>query len=251
VSRDLKTGTTDTATGGSTTTVIKAAAGWTVNQFAGAYVTMTGGTAGNIGQSRLIDSNDSTTLTVSQAFPAAVVSTDTFTITALFTSGVSDRSREIIEASGTQLFIDPEGGTIGTTEVENRFISFEVTYNSGMSTFKRFMENIDGFSAKPDLGMRRVTGQVTMEFDTRTEYDDFVAGLGQQIRLYKEGSEIDSGASTNKYAQIDVYRAIWSQHTEAERNSNIIQTLGFTGFVDSGEGVPFEIEVVNTLANLP
>lgn len=251
VSRDLVDGESAAATGGTTTTITNTGIGWTVNEHAGSYVTMTGGTAGNIGQSRLILSNTTDTLTVSQAFPSAVTAADVYSITGRFTAGIADRDREIIAAPGTQLFIDALGGTIGTTEAENRFISFSVTYQSGMTTFKRFMENVDGFSARPDLGKRRVMGQVRLEFDRRDEYDDFVAGIGNQIRIYKEGSVIDSGAGTNKYAQIDVYNAVWSEFTEDERNSNITATFGFRGFVDTGEGVPWELEVVNTLSTLP
>lgn len=69
-----------TATGGSTTTVVKAAAGWDTNRFYLGTVTMLTGTAGNIGVSREIASNTSTTITVASAFPSAVVNTDTFLI---------------------------------------------------------------------------------------------------------------------------------------------------------------------------
>src|SRR5262252_5924189 len=53
-----------TATGGTTTTIVKTAAGWTVNAYAGAFVELTGGTAGNLGQKREVISNDATTLTM-------------------------------------------------------------------------------------------------------------------------------------------------------------------------------------------
>ncbi|MBI5075634.1 MAG: hypothetical protein HZB62_10790 [Nitrospirae bacterium] len=53
---------TGTATGGSTSTLIKAAAGWTVDAYIGKFVKITAGTG--IGQVRKITDNDATTLTV-------------------------------------------------------------------------------------------------------------------------------------------------------------------------------------------
>jgi len=68
------------ATGGTTLTVVKAAAGWTIDQLIGQTVTMTGGTAGNIGLTRTITDNSATVLTVGVAFPFAVANLDAFTI---------------------------------------------------------------------------------------------------------------------------------------------------------------------------
>lgn len=53
---------TGTATGGSTSTLVKTGAGWTVNAYAGKYVIIDGGTG--IGQCRKIVSNTEDTLTV-------------------------------------------------------------------------------------------------------------------------------------------------------------------------------------------
>lgn len=251
VSKDYKPTVTGVATGGSTTTVVKTAAGWTASAFVGAYVRMTGGTAANVGQIREIASNDATTLTVSQAFPSAVTAADTFEISGVFTPSIADRDREIVAAPGTKLYLDLASGTIGTTLVTGRFISFSVTYQSGLTTFKRFMENISGFTAKPDLGKRRVMGQVRLEFDRLDEWNNFKNGIGNNIRIRQTGSTINVSPATTKSATIDVYNAIWSDFTEDERNSNITVTLPFTGFVDTVEGVPFELAVKNKLSVLP
>ncbi len=251
VSRDFKALTTGAATSGTTTTIVKTAAAWTVNQFAGTYVRMTGGTAANLNHAREILSNTTDTLTLASALPASVVAADAFEIGGVFTSGIADRTREVIAGPGTDLWIDLATGTLGTTLVTGRFIGFSVTYQSGMSTFKRFMENLTGFTAKPDLGKRRVMGQIKLEFDRRDEWDDFAAGLGQKIRIRQEGSIINVGTSTVKFAQIDVYNAIWSGFEEDERNSNITVTLPFTGFVDTTEGVPWQLSVKNKLSVLP
>lgn len=251
VSKDYKATTSVTATGGSATTVVDSGASWTTNQFQGAYIRALTGTAGNIGQIREIASNNGTTLTLATAFPASAASSDTFEISGVFTAGIADRTREIIAGPGTTLYNDALGGTIGTTDVPGRFISFSVTYQSGLTTWKRFMENVDGFTAKPDLGKRRVMGQVRLEFDRLDEWENFAAGIGQMLRIAQTGSTIDSGAGTTKEATIDIYNAVWSNFTEDERNSNITVTLPFTGFVDTSEGVPFELAVKTALSTLP
>jgi hypothetical protein len=251
ISRDYVASVTGVATAGTTTTVTKAAAGWVVDAYAGSYVRMTGGTAGNIGQVREITSNSATVLTVSQAFPSAVANTDTFEILGNFTTGIADRTREMIAGPGTDLYMDAVGGTIGTTAITGRFISFSVTYNSGLSTFKRFMENIDSFTAKPDLGLRRVTGQIRLEHDRLDEWNLFEDGTPRKIRIRQTGSTIDSGAATTKSATIDIYNAVFSSFSEDTRNSNITATLGFTGFVDTTEGVQWQLAVKNTLSVLP
>jgi hypothetical protein len=72
---------TGTATGGSPTTMVRASATWDADRWYGGMLTMLTGTALNVGVSREIISNSGTTITVSPAFPAAVVNTDTYLIT--------------------------------------------------------------------------------------------------------------------------------------------------------------------------
>jgi hypothetical protein len=253
ISKDFDAGDSGAATGGTTTTVIDSGQTWTVNEWAGAWVRMVDGTAGNIGQFREVLSNTATTLTVSGAFPATVASGDDYVLGGVFTAGITDRTRELISGPGTQLFIDPSGGTIGTTEITNRFISFSHTYQTGISTFKRFMEHEDSFAAKPDLGKIRVMGQIRLEFDRLDEYEDFAAGIGSKLRIQRIGSVIDSGGApaTTKLAIIDVFDAVWTEMTEDERNSNKTVTWGYRGYVDASEGVPVEYTAKNTLSALP
>lgn len=251
VSRDYIASTTGAATSGTSTTITKTAAGWTVDQFAGSYVRMTGGTAANIGQVREIQTNSATVITVTQAFPAAVAAADTFEVLGTFTPGIADRTREMIAGPGTKLFLDPVGGTIGTTQILGRFISFSVTYQSGLTDYKRFMENVTGYTAKPDLGARRVMGQLHLELDRLDEWNLYAAGIPRKMRIRQTGSVIDSGASTTKMATIDIFNLVFSDFTEDTRNSNITVTVPFTGFVDTAQGVPFELAVKNELATLP
>lgn len=240
--QDLLPSVTGVATGGSTSTVVKTGAGWSVDAYAGSYVRMKTGTAGNIGQMRRILSNTATVLTIAGLFPATVANLDTFEISAAFTGTVSDRTRETISAPGTKLFIDT--GTLGTTQQLGRFISFEVTY-MGNVKLKRFMENVDSYAPRLDQGKKRVRGTVRVEFDNRDQWDAWKAGTAQKLRILQQGSVIDGVGPTKKYAQIDVFNAVWSDLTKDKRDNNLTKTLGFKGLVDATEASPFEISVKN------
>ena len=242
--------TTGTATGGTASTVVNSGASWATNAYQGGYVRMTGGTAGNIGQVRRIASNDGTTLTLAEALPASVASSDTYEIMGMFTPGITDRSREIISAPGTKLFLDT-ASSIGTTEQKERFISFSLTYQSGITGFKRFMENVENYSARLDQGKKRVMGQVRIEFDSFREYNNWRSKTPEKIRILNEGSIIDSGAGTRKKAQIDVYVGYWSEVSPDARQNNLTRTWQFRGFVDQSEGVPFQLVTKTTTATLP
>lgn len=252
ISSELKADTlSDTATGGSTSTIVKTAAGWSTNAYAGMFVTMTGGaTTANIGHSREIVSNTATTLTVYGLFPSAVANTDTFTIGAAFTSGISERSREAIPAPGTKFFIDDSSAAIGTTQITGELISFDVTYN-GAEAFKRFMENQNTYAARLDQGAKVVSGQVRLEHSNRREVEKFKSMSDRALRFLQTGSVIDSGDPTYKHAQIDIYRAIWVDSTPSARANNLTRTYSFWGFYDATETNIFEIEAKHTMSALP
>lgn len=249
LTKDLKANSvTTTATGGTTTTIVKSAAGWTIDAFIGGFAELTSGTAGNIGEKREIIDNDATTLTLAGALPAAVASGDGFTISGTFTAGIADRTRETIEAPGTSFYLDTSSG-IGTTEIEGRLISWSVNYN--LNAFgKRFMDNATGYG-RFGFGPTVVTGQVRLEFDDRDEYDLWTAGTNVKLRIKQTGTTIDSGAVTTKYAQIDVFNAALDALTDDDREGNVTITLTFRGLVDTSEGTPIEFEVKNKLSALP
>lgn len=246
---DLIANSAITATGGTTSTIVVDSAGWTTNEWQGAYVTLTGGTAGNIGQVREIASNTADTLTLVGALPEAVANADTASISGVFTPSIADRSREAIEAPGTRLYLDDGGGDIGDTPV-SEFISFSLTYQGNMAP-KRFMENVDTYSARVDQGPKIVTGQVRIEFGSRAEYDHYKNLDVRLIRIAQTGSAIDAGAGTSKHAHLDVYAAFWDDVTMDERANNRTATFAFIGYLDPAEGVPVHIESKHTMSALP
>lgn len=249
IGHDLKAGLDDVvATGGSTTTFIKTAWGLTVSARVGAWVHFKTGTAGNIGFFRQVTANDATTLTFA-ALPSAVASGDTIDVYPQFTPGVSDRTRELIVGPGTKLFLDTQGGTIGTTQITGRFISFSVTAASP-SSYKRFMENVSTLSNKVDRGKIKVTGQVRLELDRKREWDKYKALAPELMRIQQLGTVIDSGTSTHKSATIDIYDAAWNDPTFDVRGNNSTATWSFVAYVDATLGYPMTVSIKNAAAAL-
>lgn len=243
-------GESGTATGGSTTTVVMTGAGWTVNEHAGAFVTMLTGTVGNIGDALEILSNTADTLTVVGQFQSAVASGDTFAISGQFTAGIADRNTEAIDAAGTAVYFDDEVANIGDTQMEGRVRSVSVTYNANLSA-KRMIENRDTFAARRGKGETLVTGQVIVEFDSLREYNKWADLQREVLRIHQTGSTIDSGAATTKEATIDIYAAYYDSFARQVSENNVLAAFGWVGYLDAAETVPIEIASKVTLATLP
>jgi hypothetical protein len=242
ISLDRKAGLNDVAaTSGTTTTFVKSAWGLTISAWVGGWVHFKTGTAGNIGLWREITANDATSLTFA-AVTAAVTAADTVDVYAPYTAGISDRTREMIAAPGTTLYLDT--GTIGTTLQSGRFISFSITSQINAS-YKRFLENTSTKSNKMDRGMVRVTGQVRLEFDRRQEWDAFTGLTAEKIRIKQTGSVIDSGAGTTKSITVDVLNAVFDSPTTDKRGNNVVATFPFRAYVDISAGYPLKVSVKN------
>lgn len=247
INKDRKAGLDDVAaTSGSTTTFVKSAWGQTISALVGQWVHFKTGTAGNIGLFRQITANDATTLTFA-ALPSAVQAADTIDVYAGFTSGVSDRTRELVKGPGTKLYLDAT--TIGTTLVTGRFISFSVTSSLGQNTgYKRFFENTTTLSNKVDRGKIKVTGQVRLEFDRRSEWDAWIASTPEKIRIEQTGTVINVSPATTKKATIDIYAAQWGDPTFDPRGNNRTATWPFVGYKDvagGGTNLPIGVTIVN------
>lgn len=251
VDNDIKASTVtgvQTATGGSTTTVVKTGAGYTPDALIGGYVFIRSGSA--IGDARRIIDNDATTLTVFPAFSAAVANTDTFEISNQFTAGIAVPTAKKIKSAGTKTFIDPAGGTIGTTELRDKSISWSITHALDMNP-KRFLEIERGYSRKIGAGWRRVTGQVRIEFDDLYEYRQYRDTASRLLSFQREGATIDSGAGTKELARIDVFAAYWNEVTKQARNSNLTRTFAFRGYVSEDEESVFQLISKTATETLP
>ena len=246
--------TTGTATGGTARTVVQSLAGWTVDAFAGAYVNVGHGTS--VGQVRLIASNTADTLTIAATepdFSPVPASGNTFRIEGEMTAGITVPDPDVYEyipSWGTQVYIDPLSGTIGTTEVEDRIISTNVTFGTNR-TPKRFLNNgPNEVSSKTGRGEALVSGQLRVEFDRTDEYFMWEQLQGFQLRIHQNGSVIDpaGGPATTKYARIDVAEAYFDEPTPDARESNMTLTLPWTAY---GTVDVLTIEAKTTIATLP
>lgn len=164
-----------------------------------------------------------------------------------FTAAIPQRTRETILARGTRFFIDNAGGTLGTTEVLNKYRSVSVTIDNNPD-FKRFGEG-DEFVA-PDFGRGEqvITGEVVLEHTDDVEYEKQRLLARRQLRIEKSGSIIHDAVP--KRARINLPAVYWNAPAENVVGNNINMSLGFVA-KPNGSGAPITVETVSALATLP
>lgn len=228
-------GDSGTVTAGTTSTLTDSSKAWTVNQWAGYWCFIRFGTGA--GEVRQITSNTATALTFyAPVLAAAPTAGQLYRIEGIFTAGVPFPSYDSIAVPGTKLFIDPVGGTIGTTQLLDRMVSYNITVNNAR-TSKRFAENSNALSARTGRGQRLITGQVRLEFDRRDEYNNFENLAEVMIRVRQEGPALSATPGDVQYAQIDVNRAVWDVVDLNERENNITATFGFVAYVPASGAI--------------
>lgn len=215
------------ATGGSTTTIIQTLAGWTVDEWAGAYVFQDYGS--HIGDVRQVVSNTADTLTLETALSEEAVAGDVFYISALFPV-IANPDYETITLEGTRFYLDrydPVTSSIGTTDISERILSFNVTQALNLARKRR----MPGIIARVGRGAREISGTVRFEYDRWDEYAEWLGDDLVSLRIEKEGSVIDAGAGTTKLARIDAERAVWDAWTNDEDNNNMTASLSFVAML--------------------
>lgn len=251
----LGTITSDTTNAvGTTTTIVKTAAGWTIDAFLGQYVAMRTGTASNIGEIRRILSNSATVLTLETALPAATASGDTFEIMGAFTT-LSNRSVDYIATEGTQLFIGNDVAALATAsnEVKDKMIKGSVTMQNNLVN-KKFTDNIGTYSAKRGRKKRTGSGVITMEFDDWKERAIWEAALPipRAIKVQQlNGPTINVSPATKKTATIIIPKIYWDDQNMADRDGNLTQDYSFGIYLDTTAGYDIEYSSKTTLAALP
>lgn len=237
------------ATGGSTSTIVQASAAWTINAHTGKYVYQDYGT--HIGEVRRIASNTADTLTLeSPVLSSAAVAGDIFHIAGAFPV-ISVPEYERITAEGTDVFLDvydPDTSTLGTTNVSDRIVSWNVTQTLTLTPKYR----ASGQLARYGRGARWITGTLRFEADRWDEYREWEDDTLLSIRIEKEGSVIDpdAGPATNKLARIDVEKAIWDVPTDDVDQNNLTLSLTFVAILVPGDPI-LTVSAINQLATLP
>ncbi len=232
------------ATGGTTGTVVMTGAGWTVNEHQGAYVFLDYG-SGN-GEVRQVASNTADTLTLETAASSAVVAGDVFYISGLFPS-LALPNYDVITMEGTKIYLDvynASASTLGTTEISDRMLSFNVSQTLNLSNKRR----ASGIIARKGRGAREVTGTLRFEYDRWDEYKKWIGDSELSIRIEKTGPAINASPLTNHRARIDIERAVFDTWTEDADNNNMTVSLAFVALQESPT---WAVNVVTDIATLP
>lgn len=240
-----------TVTSATATTIVDTALTPTLNQYQNGYLWVTSGTGK--GQVRLVSSNTTGGSFTVPTWDTNPVAGDRFVVVAPFTTGITDRTREVIEGPGTRIYVDRKsGGTIGATLVDTHAIplSFSVTYRNNAYT-KRGLSNVSTASTKLGRGFVQVRGQLRMEDESPYAWQEWTNKRPQLIRIEQTGTTIHTGPTVTKRARIDVYNAVFDTPTSDLRNQNKTKTWPFWGYLDATQAAPIQYEVVNALSTLP
>ena len=163
---------------GSTTTIITGNT-WVANQFVGCQVVGLSGTAGNIGMTRTVVSNTTTTLTLSVAFPSATASADTFAINFVQSPIVSSATAS---ATGTNTTI-----VTANTYTVNQYVNALIRCTSGtaanlMKTVKVVSNTATTFTVTPPLPAATASTDV-FEVVSYTGYGTTASGTGTSTTI--------------------------------------------------------------------
>jgi hypothetical protein len=231
-----------TATAGTTTTITNTGAGWTVDAFKGAYIFKDYGS--HIGEVRQVASNTAEAITVSTPFSEAVAVGDVFYVSAVYPT-VTIPEYETIEFEGTQFFVDAynaSASSLGTTDISDRALSFNVTQTLALSNKRR----ASGVIGRKGRGAREITGTLRFEDDRWDEYAKWIADEPISLRIHKQGPLISG--STYHSVTIDIEKALLDVPTPDEAGTNMTRSYTFRAFL---EAPIWKLTVVTDLATLP
>jgi len=232
-------------TAATATSLTMTGAAWVVDDWEGGWVTLD--TGSHTGQVRRIASNTADTLTLEgPALSPVPVAGDTFHIAAQFPV-VATPDIETIQLEGTKLFLDRYNAVtsaIGTTDVSERLLSFNVTQTLNLAAKRR----LPGIIGRVGRGARWITGTIRFEFDHWDEYRGWEEDEEISIRIEQEGSEVEPGV--NRLARIDVERAAWDAPSPDTDNNNMTMSLSFVAALPEAEPIA-TFTAVNGEATLP
>jgi hypothetical protein len=233
-----------TATGGTVNTVTNTGSSWTIDEWQGGWAFIDYGSF--IGPVREIESNTADTITLASPDLGTAVTAGAVVLLVPPMPAIAVPSQEVIQLTGTKLFLDrynASASSVGTTDISDRILSFNLTNDLSLAQKKRF----SGIIARVGRGARWITGTIRFEADRWDEYkaweeDDFLS-----IRMAQTGSVIDATAGSTKSATVDVEKAIFDVITPDTDNNNLTHSVTFLALYES----PIEtFAVKNALAAL-
>lgn len=233
-----------TATGGTTSTVTDSTASWTVDEWQGGWAFINYGSF--IGEVREIASNTATEVTLEAPVLSGAVTAGDIVLLVPPMLAVSIPEQETIRLSGTKLFLDEynaSASSVGTTDISDRILSFNITNELNMAQKRRF----SGIIARTSRGARWITFTIRFEADRWDEYKAWEEDTPLSIRMEQLGSVIDTTAGSRKLARVDIEKAYFDVITPDEQDNNLTHSI--TGI--AAYEAPIETFVAkNALASL-
>jgi len=163
------------------------------------------------------------------------------------TPALSQRPTEDITDGLTTAYIDT--ATIGTTVAAN-VLDGKLTLDNAWEPI--YPLNGTQYPSKFIRNRRHIVGEVTIEFDTTTEYDAFVAGTARKMRLKSVGTTIaGSSPATPKSMTWDFYTAGWDTYDFGRQGGIWTAKLAGRSTYDSTAGSSWSLVCVNDLSTLP
>lgn len=140
---------------------------------------------------------------------------------------ITDLTRTKVLSRGTTLYLDDDGGTIGTTPLTGKLRSGNIVIDNQLEE-KAFSENTDSMADDVGRGEQLITGEFLMEFTDDTEFAHRRAADKRLIRIEQVGPEINAGPPAATYLwRWDIYSAVYSTATPQFSGQNFTITLGW------------------------
>ena len=170
-----------------------------------------------------------------------------------FTAGLSVPAVEDIPFALGKVFIDNEVGSYGTTQVANRLIGFEFTFNSGLKPRRPANGSLDY------VRVVRTAPEVTLnltfdhEADTHAEKTKWRNGEARLIRVMWEGSALSAaGPSYSKKTFIIDLPGKWEKFDALGEDDGVTTVSGtFRSRYNATVGDAGKVIVVNEVSALP
>jgi hypothetical protein len=169
-----------------------------------------------------------------------------------FTADISVPTVEQILFQQGKIYLDAVGGTIGTTQLTNTWLGFDMTIKTGLIPVWTGDGSL-AFSFDKCIGPE-VSGSITFEHDAVgvARYDDFVAGTTKLVRMEFQGTALagTGGSYSTKALRIDMAMKIRSVNLLDSVNGNNVVKVNYTAVYNATATLYCSISAVNKLATL-
>jgi hypothetical protein len=169
-----------------------------------------------------------------------------------FTAGITPPTVEDILFQRGKLYLDAVSGTIGTTQLTNTWLGWNMKILTGIQAVWTGDGSLS-FSFDKFIGAK-VNGSITFEHDAAgvARYDDFKAGTTKQVRMEFLGSALAGagGSFTTKALRIDMSMKILKVNLLDSINGNNTVKIDYKAVYNATANLFCVLTVVNKLASL-